>query len=394
MEQTITAKIRLYPTPEQENEIDATLRAYQNALNFASKTAYPKIQTRKNGTISKTISAAKIQEKCYPDLRADYGLKSQQACSACKTVAATYKTIKTNKHELKHAPVYRHAPVDLVRGHDYTIKDDYISITTLEEKRAKIRYFIPDYFKQWFAIGKLGSAKMFKKHGKYYLHISVTIEIDDATAPDGETMFVGIDRGIRFLVAAYDSAGQSTFFSGKEVKEKRKQYKAKRKELQQKGTPSARHRLKAMGSRENRWTDDVNHCLSKALVEKYPAGTVFVLEDLDGIRGALVKVRRKNRYEYVSWAYADLAFKLMYKAALRGQRVVYVDPAYSSQECPVCGHVSKDNRDKHSHVFECEDCGFRSNDDKSAAMVLLGRGREKVLAELVEQGSSQPGFSQ
>ena len=63
-------------------------------------------------------------------------------------------------------------------------------------------------------------------------------------------------------------------------------------------------------------------------------------------------------------------------------------------ECPVCGHVSKDNRDKHSHVFECEDCGFRSNDDRSAAMVLLGRGREKVLAELVEQGSSQPGFSQ
>jgi transposase len=107
-----------------------------------------------------------------------------------------------------------------------------------------------------------------------------------------------------------------------------------------------------------------------------------------------VKVRRKDRYEYVSWAYADLAFKLMYKAALRGQRVVYVDPAYSSQECPVCGHVSKDNRDKRSHVFECEDCGFRSNDDRSAAMVLLGRGREKVLAELVEQGSSQPGFSQ
>ena len=394
MEQTLTVKIRLYPTDEQKAEIDKTIRAYQGALNLASKEARTLVKLNKNKTIRSNLAATKIHDVCYQDIRDKFGLKSQQTCSVFRTVAATYKTIKSNKHELKHPPVYKHAPVDLVRGHDYTIKDDYISITTLEKNRAKVRYSVPDYFKKFLDVGKLGSAKMFKKHGKYHLHLSVTIEVDDFATPDDDTMFVGVDRGIRFLITAYDSAGQTTFYSGKEVKEKRKQYKAKRKELQEKKTPSARRRLKAMGSRENRWMDDVNHCLSKALVSKYPKGTVFVLEDLAGIRDALVKIRRKNRYERVSWAYADLAFKLMYKAVLKGQKVIYVDPAYSSQECPVCGHVSKENRDKHDHIFECEKCGFRSNDDRSAAMVLLGRGRKQVLAELAEQVSVQPGSSQ
>ena len=113
-----------------------------------------------------------------------------------------------------------------------------------------------------------------------------------------------------------------------------------------------------------------------------------MLEDLSGIRSSLVTARRNDRYERVSWAYADLEAKLRYKAKRAGQRVVLVDPAFSSQECPKCGHVAKENRDKHSHRFECVECGYSSNDDRTAAMVLFERGRMKVLAELEEHASS------
>ena len=75
---------------------------------------------------------------------------------------------------------------------------------------------------------------------------------------------------------------------------------ALRKELQQRGTPSARHRLKMIGQRENRWMCDVNHCISKALVENNSAGTLFVLENLSGIRGATERVRTKDRYVVLS----------------------------------------------------------------------------------------------
>ena len=33
-----------------------------------------------------------------------------------------------------------------------------------------------------------------------------------------------------------------------------------------------------------------------------------------------------------------------YKAAIAGVGVVYIDPAYTSQECPICHHISRSNR--------------------------------------------------
>ena len=72
--------------------------------------------------------------------------------------------------------------------------------------------------------------------------------------------------------------------------------------------------------------NDVNHCISKALVCDNPKGTLFVLEDLTGIRGATERVRTKDRYTQVSWAYYDLEQKIMYKAVRCGSALLKVDP--------------------------------------------------------------------
>ena len=71
---------------------------------------------------------------------------------------------------------------------------------------------------------------------------------------------------------------------------------------------------------------DVNHRMTKALVDKYPKGTMFVLEDLTGVRSATEKVRVKNRYVSVSWAFYQFREMLEYKAELNGQKVIVVDP--------------------------------------------------------------------
>lgn len=78
---------------------------------------------------------------------------------------------------------------------------------------------------------------------------------------------------------------------------KRGEYKALRKELQQQQTPSARKRLKQIGQRENRYVTDVNHQVTKALIENNPKGTVFVLEDLTGVRQVTEKVQAKHRVD-------------------------------------------------------------------------------------------------
>ena len=237
---------------------------------------------------------------------------------------------------------------------------------------------------------KFGTAKLVQNHkGKYYLHIPVTTQVEELQISDISHV-VGIDRGINFLAVSYNSKGKSTFFNGGKIKHKRAHYKELRSELQRKQTPSARRRLKKIGSRENRWMNDVNHCISKALVTNNPSKTLFVLEDLTNVRQATEKVRRKDRYISVSWSFYDLEQKLKYKAQRNGGLVINVDPRYTSQRCPKCGHKERSNRDKKHHVFCCKNCGYRSNDDRIGAMNLYLLGLEYIKQQTENAESISP----
>lgn len=121
---------------------------------------------------------------------------------------------------------------------------------------------------------------------------------------------VGIDGGINFIAATYDSKRKSTFVNGRAVKQKRAHYKKLRQQLQKVQTPSSRRRLKAIGNRENRWMHDVNHCVQKALVEQNPKNTLFVLEDLTGVRGATEKIRVKDRYISLTTGFLLFQFEI------------------------------------------------------------------------------------
>ena len=60
------------------------------------------------------------------------------------------------------------------------------------------------------------------------------------------------------------------------------------------------------------------------------------------------------------------------KAEEAGPRMIAVDPRYTSQRCPECGHVQKDNRD--GTVFRCLACGFEAHADTVGACNVLGAG--------------------
>ena len=188
---------------------------------------------------------------------------------------------------------------------------------------------------------------------------------------------VGIDRGLRQLVTTYDEKDKTTFFNGNAVLKKRRHYKELRRSLQARNTRNSKRRIRKMESRENRWMADVNHCLSKTLVFLYGSDTVFVLEDLIGVRFATEQVAKSQRYEHVSWAFFQFGQMLTYKANKVGSMVVEVSAAYTSQRCPKCGTIKKSNRDKHHHEYHCP-CGYRSNDDRVGAMNIQQLGTEYV----------------
>ena len=359
---TLTAKIKLSINKEDKILLDKTLSFYTKACNFVSKHIFE----------TKNLKFYSLNKELYNTLRSKFDLKSQMTQSVIKTVIAKYKTIlKNQKKWIK--PKFNLPEYDLVWNRDYSLNKNFFSVNTLT-KRVKLSFFIQGmekYFDK--TIYKFGTAKLVRKRKKYYLHIPITFNVNEVNINDICNV-IGIDRGINFIVTTYDSNHKTGFVNGKYIKHKRALYSKVRKSLQERNTPSSKRRLRKIGQRENRWIQDINHQVSKALVENNPSPTLFVIEDLTNIRQSTERVRLKDRYVSVSWAFYDLEQKLVYKAKQRGSVVLKVDPRYTSQCCPHCGYIEKSNRNKKLHSFKCKNCNYKSNDDRIGAMNLYHLG--------------------
>jgi IS605 OrfB family transposase len=136
-----------------------------------------------------------------------------------------------------------------------------------------------------------------------------------------------------------------------------------------------------MRSKERRWMTDLNHKVSRQLVDlaaQYP-NPVLAFERLDGIRDRIRGSKRFNRM-VAGWAFRQLADFVQYKAEKTGVRVVFIDPRKTSQTCPKCGHAARSNRATQAD-FRCIACGYRANADVVASLNIAG-----VAAGLLRQG--------
>lgn len=364
---TLTYAVRLETDNHQNGLLSTTCSAYLDCCNTVSETAYK----------HRTLNQRELNRLVYHRLRDDYHMGAQMAQSAIIRVIGNYRTIKEAHGDpwQSRRPDYHAMGYDLVWNRDYSIlKDGRLSVNTLE---GRVKFDVdwshmPDEYRD----GRFGTARILNRNGKWLLIIPSTIEIPEPSRPQ---QVVGVDLGIRFLATAYDGDGHTTFHSGKEVKEKRAHYKRLRASLQRKGTRSARRRLKTIGNRENRWMRDVNHQVSKALVSQQDKPTLFALENLKGVRHATEKVRKQGRYMQVGWAFFQLRQMIEYKARKAGHSTIAIDPHYTSQTCPKCGMVCKANRDKRAHEYRCANCGYRSNDDRVAAMNIQRLGYQSIV---------------
>lgn len=360
---TVTRKIKLEPTEDQDILLQESCQKYIDACNFIAQWIFD----------NKTLTMKKINNEIYTIVRRDFSLPSQMAQSAMRNVISSYRTIHSKQEKWSIKPTFRRSKMNYVWNRDYSINrtTGNFSINTIDG-RIKVSTCWSGNEK-FSSEEKYGTATLQYKKGKWILHLPVTIKVEDVSLEDVFNV-VGVDMGMNFLATSYDSKGNTTFYKGRRVKDKRAHYQKLRSELQSKGTRSSKKRLASIGSRENRWMNDVNHCVSKALVNDAGENSLIVLEDLTGIRSVTEKFRKKDKYVSVSWAFYDLRQKIEYKSKMSGCLTVAVDPAYTSQRCPKCGYTSKLNRDKKLHTFTCKKCGYTSNDDRIAAMNLHSMG--------------------
>ena len=389
MEQSITIKIKLI-TNRVMPEFKYLSNQFRDACNFVSKWIF-------NHNFE--LNQAVINRAIYYDIRQQFNLKAQLAQSVIRSTVARYKTVNTQLKARNYyiydqltnqnyyierdlnwlqKPIKFNKPqADLQRNRDWSFVNGQLSINTLG-KRVHLSYICHGFDQYLDGSWHFGMAKLIQYGKNWYFYISASKELPDYDKNQTQHV-VGIDRGLRFLTTCYDEKGKTLFTSGKQILRTRRKYKELRRQLQSKNTKSAKRRLRKIGQRENRWMNDVNHCLSKTLVNYYGQNSLFVLEDLKNVTFNTTKHRKKeNRYEHNSWAFYQLEQDLIYKARLNNSSVIKVDAHYTSQRCPKCGRINKSNRNHDLHLYICDRCNYKSNDDRIAAMNIQYLGTQYI----------------
>lgn len=343
--------LKLAPSPEQHQALLETMHAFNDACNMIADVAYT----------NQLANKFKLQKLVYVDVRKRFKLSSQLAIRAISKTAESYKRDKSIQ------PTFRHEGAVTYDERVMSFKGlNEVSLLTLQG-RVLVPFRIGGYQQSRLDAIK-GQADLLYRNGTFYL--AVTLDVPTPTPEDfPETL--GVDLGIVNL--ATDSTGES--FSGEAIEKNRQRLSSLRQRLQKRGTTSAKRHLKKLSGREARFKKDVNHCISKHIVQKTKAnGQAIAIEDLRHIRKRTeARLRKSQRSRHSSWAFGQLRFYLSYKAALAGVPLRVVDPAYTSRTCSACGHCAKENR-KSQASFVCVQCGSSMNADINAAINISRAG--------------------
>lgn len=349
----LIAQIKLQPTKEQYQQLKQTLKHANQACDFISQYAWD----------NKVFGKFKLQKLVYYEVRNKFGLSAQMTVRCLAKVADAYKLNKITNRVFK--PTGSIAYDDRILS--YKLDKQMVSILSFAG-RLKIPFVCGQHQKELLKT-RQGESDLALIDNTFYLLTTCNIEEPPLNNISG---FLGVDLGIKAI--AVDSDGE--IFSGSHVNNLRARYTNLGSKLQSKGTQASKRLLKKRNKKESRFAKDTNHIVAKRLVEKAKdtergIALADLLEDLKGIRKRIT-VRKAQRRIHHSWAFHNLIQKINYKAVLAGVPVVLIDPAYTSQECSVCGYTDKHNRPDQK-TFLCKSCGHSALADINAAVNIGSR---------------------
>ena len=327
--------------------LNSTVKAFEDACNYASEVAF------KKGIHKHKV----LHDRIYRELRAIFKLSAALAVRVIQKVASSYKELS---HELH---IFKERSISL-DGKLFCLKRKGRLIASIATARGRIEaeLEVGDYQRSLLD-NPVRGARLILKRGVPYLQINVVCEV----LPREMDSPVGVDLGIRKLLVA--SNGFKV--NGRPVNAKRQHFRALKYSLKEKGTSSARRRLKRLIKREKQWFRTTLHQSSKALVESLDEGNYLVLERLHGTKVKMGSKRnlRSTKPSFQSLAIGRLQQMISYKCGDRGIPVILAKPDYTSQRCPRCGTIDKFNR-RSQALFRCVHCGYQHNADFVASINL------------------------
>ena len=242
----------------------------------------------------------------------------------------------------------------------------------------------------------LGEAKnitVSQSGGKWFASIQTEREVEQPVPV--ATSAIGIDMGI----ARFATLSDGTFvaplnsFKKHEARLKRYQRAMSRKVKFSKNWQKAKRRVQTIHTRIGNARRDFLHKTTTTISKNH---AMVAIEDLK-VRnmsksakgnadkaGKNVAAKSGLNKSILDQGWFEFRRQLEYKLNWNGGMLVAVSPQYTSQTCPACGHVAKENRQTQAK-FECVDCGHTDNADVVGALNILARGHR--VAAGGEEGS-------
>ena len=224
---------------------------------------------------------------------------------------------------------------------------------------------------------KIGTAEALFHNDTPELHVNVTNTEQTVRDKQDSRTVVGVDvneDNVALTALSEDGVEDTLVIDFPEIKFERHRYFTMRKRVQNAGKDSIHDTLEG---REERFVRDRLHKVSRHIVEwsRQFERPCIVFEDLKEMRDSIDYGTRMNRRLH-HLPFRALQFYTSYKASFEGIPTAWIDPAYTSQRCPMCGHTERANRQKKR--FKCRDCGHQDHSDRGTSVNIAVKGVKKL----------------
>jgi putative transposase len=354
----LTYKFRLYPTKAQEKKLEETLetcrRLYNLMLDDRLKNHTPFFEQKKK--LIELKKEDKYLKEVHSQVLQDVVLRLDKAFESY--FAGLSKFPRFKRKGRYNSFTYPQHEVG------FRLIGNRIKLGVIGKIKMRIHRVIE---------GKIKTATIIKDIDQWFVALSVEKQANNTLNQNNKS--IGVDLGITNAIALSDGAliEGPRFLRKAEERIKKLQKTLSRKKRGSKRREKSRILLAKAWRKVRRQRDDFAHKVSNNLAGEY--GTI-VFEDLN-IRGMVKNHSLASAIMDSCWY--KLRQLTVYKAERRGGRIVFVNPAGTSQKCSGCGGMVQKPLSERTHI--CPKCGLVLDRDVNAARNILALGLERALTE-------------
>ncbi|MGZ9188327.1 MAG: RNA-guided endonuclease InsQ/TnpB family protein [Candidatus Binatia bacterium] len=253
--------------------------------------------------------------------------------------------------------------------------------------QANNRLFLPKlgwlrYRNSRDVLGELRNVTVSQAGGKWFASIQTQREVEQSQPT--ATTAIGIDVGIARFAAMSDGDFIAPLSSFKKHQQRLARYQRRmsRKVKFSNNWKKAKARVQKIHTgianarkdflQKTTTTISKNHalvCIEDVQVRNMSKSSKGTIEQ----PGKQVRQKSGLNRAILDQGWGEFRRQLDYKVSWHGGILLAVPAHHTSQTCPCCGHVSKDNRQTQAQ-FLCVDCGYENHADVVGAINVLERG--------------------